>query len=105
MSIEQNLLFSPHHTRLTAEERVRLNGVPILRKSSIANHYALTVFHTHNRIAHYLVQQRPSTCAVVSESGETYREFKNADEMINELALRQYPPSQPSQSIRNQDPE
>lgn len=100
MSIEQHPCFSAYHTRQTAEETVRLNGIPILRKSSIANYYALTMIHTNSRVTHYLVQQRTSSCAVVSESGETYREFPDVNEMITQIAINQ--PPQPSV---NQDPQ
>ena len=88
MSIEQHPLFSAYHTRNTAEETIRVNGISILRKSSIANHYALTIIHTNNKVIHYLIQQRPTSFAVVSESGRIYREFPNVNELIQQIAYQ-----------------
>jgi hypothetical protein len=86
MSIEQHPLYKPLLNRATAEEHVRTTRRPTLRKSSIANHYAFTTLHTSSTVAHYLIQQRSTSCAVVSESGHTYKEFKNIDDLIQDIS-------------------
>jgi hypothetical protein len=95
MSIEQHPLYKPQLNRTTAEEHVRTTRRPILRKSSIANHYAITTLISSNNIVHYLVQQRPTSCAVVSESGHTHREFPTVDDMIQSISPLHRPHTEP----------
>lgn len=86
MSIEHHPLYKPQLNRTEAEEHIRTTCRPVLRKSSIANHYAITTLINSNNIVHYLVQQRPTSCVVVSESGQTYREFPTIDDMIQSIS-------------------
>lgn len=103
MSIEQHPLYNALLNRASAEEHVRTTRRPILRKSSIANHYAITTLISSNNIVHYLVQQRPTSCAVVSESGQAYREFPTVDNMIQSISPL-YRPCTPQTPHTEEDP-